>query len=76
MTLEQLEAEVLALSKESQGLLLARLLEHLGSTSEIEPEVANIWAEEAVNRDKKMDNGEVIGIPAEEVFRKIRASLQ
>jgi Putative addiction module component len=76
MTLEQLEAEVLALSKESQVLLLTRLLEHLGTTSEIEPEVAHIWAEEAASRDQKIDNGEVIGVPAEEVFRKIRASLQ
>ncbi|MBW4598080.1 MAG: addiction module protein [Calothrix sp. FI2-JRJ7] len=76
MTLEQLEAEVLALPKDSQALLLARLVEHLGQEIEIEPEVAQIWAEEAKFRNKQMDNGQLVGIPAEEVFERIRASLQ
>lgn len=76
MTLEQLEAEVLALPKDSQALLLAKLVEHLGQTNEIEPEVARIWAKEAIERNKQMDNGEVAGIPADEVFKRIRASLQ
>jgi Putative addiction module component len=76
MTLEQLEAELLALPKESQAALLARLLGHLGQTNEIDLEVANTWVEEADFRNREMDNGQVIGIPADEVFRRIRASLQ
>lgn len=76
MTLEQLEAEVLALPKESQALLLARLVEHLGQTSVEEPEVAQLWAEEAKFRNQQMDNGQLAGIPADEVFERIRASLQ
>ncbi|NHC35243.1 addiction module protein [Scytonema millei] len=76
MTLEQLEAEVLALPKDSQIMLLARLLEHLGQTSDIDTEVANIWIEEAEKRDLAMNAEQIVGIPAEEVFQRIRASLQ
>lgn len=76
MTLEQLEAEVLALPRDSQAALLARLLGHLGQTSEIDREVASIWAEEAELRDQAMDSTEATGIPVGEVFQRLRASLQ
>ncbi|MEB3120215.1 MAG: hypothetical protein VKL41_03215 [Snowella sp.] len=36
MTLENLEAEVLSLPRASQATLLARLLEHLGQSNEID----------------------------------------
>lgn len=51
MRLENLEAEVLALPKDSQAILLSRLLQHLGQSSEIDPEVAAIWSEEAQNTE-------------------------
>ncbi len=76
MTLEELEAEVLALPKDSQAALLARLLRHLGQTDEIDLEIAPIWTEEAERRDMAMDNAQVVGIPAEEVFHRLRTSLQ
>jgi hypothetical protein len=76
MSLEKLEAEVLALPKDSQAELLARLLEHLGKTSEIEQEVSSIWIEEAEGRNQAMDKGQASGMPAEEVFQRARASLQ
>lgn len=76
MTLEQLEAEVLALPKESQAELLARLLGHLGQTGEIDQEVASIWVEEAELRDQSANNGQAADVPAKEVFQRIRASLQ
>ena len=50
MTLENLEAEVLALPKDSQAALLSRLLEHLGR-GEIDREVGSIGVEEAQRRD-------------------------
>ncbi len=50
MTLENLEAEVLALPKDSQAALLSRLLEHLGR-GEIDREVASVWGEETQKRD-------------------------
>jgi len=75
MTIENLEAEVLALPKDSQAALLSRLLEHLGESGEIDREVASIWGEEAEWRDREMDGGQVTGIPAEQVFQKIRGFL-
>ncbi len=76
MTLEQLEAEVLALPKDSQVILLARLLERLGQESGIDQEIAASWAEEAQKRDEDMNINQITGIPAEEVFQRVRASLQ
>jgi Putative addiction module component len=75
MTLENLEAEVLLLPRDSQATLLARLLEHLGQSNEIDQEVASAWAQEAERRDQEMDGGQITGLPAEQVFQKVRASL-
>lgn len=50
MTLENLEAEVLALPKDSQAALLSRLLELLGR-GEIDREVGSIGVEETQKRD-------------------------
>jgi hypothetical protein len=76
MTLENLEAEVLLLPKQSQVTLLARMLERLGQSNEIDQEVASAWVEEAELRDRAMDDSQVAGIPAEKVFQRIRTSLQ
>jgi hypothetical protein len=76
MTLENLEAEVLLLPKQSQVTLLARMLERLGQSDEIDREVASVWVEEAKLRDRAMDDSQVSGIPAEQVFQRIRTSLQ
>jgi len=76
MTLEQLEEAVLALPADSQAALLGRLLKRLGEKDEIDEEVATVWVEEAERRDREMDNGNTPGIPAEEVFEKLRASLK
>lgn len=70
MTIENLEAEVMALPRDAQAILLSRLLQHLGQSRENEPEVTAIWSEEAQRRDREMDSGEVTGIPAEQVFDK------
>lgn len=74
MTIEQLEAEVLALPKDSQVILLARLLERLGQESGIDQEIAASWAEEAQKGDEDMNTNQITGIPAEEVFRRVCAS--
>ncbi|MEZ2235073.1 DUF1778 domain-containing protein [Microcoleus sp.] len=50
MTLENLEAEVLALPKNSQAALLSRLIEHLWR-GEIDREVGSIGGEDAQKRD-------------------------
>jgi hypothetical protein len=76
MTPENLEAEVLLLPKQSQVTLLARMLERLGQSNEIDSEVSSIWVEEAEMRDRAMDNDETDGILAEQVFQRVRTSLQ
>jgi Putative addiction module component len=76
MTLETIEAEVLLLPKQSQATLLARMLERLGQSNEIDPEASSIWVEEAELRDRAMDNDKNAGIPAEQVFQRVRTSLQ
>jgi hypothetical protein len=76
MTIESLEAEVLLLPKQTQATLLARMLERLGQGNEIDQEVFSIWVEEAKLRDRAMDNNEAAGIPAEQVFQRVRTSLQ
>lgn len=68
MTIENLEAKILALPKDSQIALLSRLLKNLGQSSKIDPEVTDIWSEEAQRRE--MDSGEFTGIPAEQAFDK------
>ncbi len=75
MTLEQLEAEILALPKDSLARLIARLIEQLGQ-SEIEPEIASVWTKEAEVRDNDMSTDKVIGYPAHEVFQRLRTSWQ
>jgi len=35
----------------------------------------DVWFEEAERRDQVMDDGQVAGIPAEQVFQRIRVSL-
>ncbi len=76
MTLENLEAEVLLLPKQSQVTLLARMLERLGQSNEIDPEVSSVWLDEAEMRDRSMDSDETTGIPAEQLFQRVRTSLQ
>jgi Putative addiction module component len=75
MTLDNLEAEVFSLPRDSQATLLARLLERLGQSNEIDQEVASEWVEEAELRDRAMDDGHTAGVPAEQVFQRIRASM-
>jgi hypothetical protein len=75
MTLENLEAELFSLPKDSQAALLARLLERLGQSNEIDREVASVWVEEAERRDRSVDDSNIAEITAERVFQRIRASL-
>lgn len=76
MTFETIEAEVLSLRKQSQATLLARMLERLGQNSEIDSEVFLSWVEEAEMRDRAMDNVATAEIHAEQVFQRVRISLQ
>ena len=40
------------------------------------PEWSAAWAEELARRSAEIESGEVVGIPAEEVFAKLRARFK
>jgi putative addiction module component (TIGR02574 family) len=69
--LTQLERDVLSLDIRSRGRLAARLLESLDDVSD--DEIGQLWAEEAARRNEEMEAGLDPGIPAEEVFRRLRS---
>ena len=73
MTLEQIEAEALKLPEEARAALLERLMRSLVDASEMDQDVTEAWAQEAVRRDEEMESGAVVGIPAEEVFAKLKS---
>jgi putative addiction module component (TIGR02574 family) len=76
MTLEQIEAEALALSEDSRVKLLERLLLSFEETAQTEDNVAQTWAEEAQRRDQEMDADAKSEIPAEDVFNRLRSSMK
>ncbi|WP_353932424.1 addiction module protein [Okeanomitos corallinicola TIOX110] len=76
MTIEQLEAEVLALPKDTLALLVARLIEYLGQLEEIDQQVAEEWIQEAELRDEDISSGKISGVSSQEVFSKLRTYLQ
>jgi putative addiction module component (TIGR02574 family) len=71
-TLDEIEAEALRLPEEDRARLFESLLLSFDETQE--EENARVWAEEAARRDQAMDSGEEPGIPADEVFRRLRSS--
>lgn len=71
-TLEQIADEVLRLPEESRARLMERLL---SSFEEQDDEgIARAWVEEAERRDDEMSSGSEKGLPAQEVFSKLRSS--
>jgi len=75
--LDQIEDEVLRLPEESRAKLMERLLLSFREEPDSDEEsIAQAWVEEAERRDQEMSSGRDPGIPAEEVFRKLRSSLR
>jgi hypothetical protein len=76
-TLEQIEDEALQLPEESRARLMERLLLSLREKGEpAEEEIVRAWVEEAECRDQEMSSGAEEGVPAEEVFSRIRSSFR
>lgn len=71
--IEQIEAEALQLDERDRARLVQRLLLSLEPAVEDKAEIEKAWIEEALRRRAEMESGEVEGIPAEEVFRELRA---
>ena len=61
------------LKLEDRAALARRLLQSLDDLSEAE--IEGLWAEEAERRLDEMDQGLVDEIPAEDVFKRIRAAI-
>ena len=74
-TLDDIEAEALRLPEEDRARLFERLLLSFEDIPQDEG-IAQAWAEEAARRDRAMESGEEAGIPAEEVFKRLRSTLQ
>lgn len=72
-TLDEIETEALRLPEEDRARLFESLLLSFDEITH-EEENARVWAEEAARRDQAMESGEEPGIPAEEVFKRLRSS--
>jgi putative addiction module component (TIGR02574 family) len=70
-TVDEIEAEALSLPEDERARLFERLLLSFEEAAP-DDEIAQAWAEDAARRDEAMERGEEPGIPAEEVFRKLR----
>jgi putative addiction module component (TIGR02574 family) len=68
--LDELNKELLALSRKERADLALRLIRSLDEGAE--EDVDAYWKEELVRRSRQIDSGEAELIPAEEVFRKAR----
>ena len=71
-TLETVEAAALQLSAEERGELIERLIDTVLPPPPLHP----AWEAEIARRVAEMDAGLVEGIPAEQVFAKMRALIE
>jgi len=71
LTIESIEHAALQLQPDAQVRLAHFLVHTLASLPE--EDFAELWLAEAECRDAEMEAGQVVGIPGEEVFRRIRA---
>lgn len=70
-TIESIEEAALQLQPDARVQLTHFLVQSLASLPEAD--FAELWLAEAERRDTEMESGQVVGIPGEEVFRRIRA---
>ncbi len=70
-TYEEIISAALALPPGTRAMLAEHLLESLND--EDQKRIDALWAEEAVRRDKEMEDGLVAPIPGEEVMNRLRA---
>jgi putative addiction module component (TIGR02574 family) len=77
MTAKQIESEVLKLPRRERARLARKLLDSIPMRrSESDRDVLAAWVAEVDRRVEELDSGKVKGIPAEVVFRRVRASLR
>jgi putative addiction module component (TIGR02574 family) len=77
MTTKQIETEVLKLSRRERARLARKLLDSIPMRpDERDRDVLAAWIAEVDRRIDEFDNGKVKGIPADVVFKRLRASLR
>lgn len=74
-TLAKVEGEALQLSEQERARLAVRLLASLEEEAESPEEVEKLWLAEAEQRFEELRSGIVRGIPAREVFARVRNKL-
>jgi putative addiction module component (TIGR02574 family) len=70
----EIESEALQLPPKERARLAQRLLASLDTESDRDAE--QVWLQEAERRLDELESGKVIGIPAEQVFRRARSTLR
>ncbi len=73
MGIHEIETEIRKLPIRDRAVLAKWIVESLDELSESEIEA--LWAEEAERRLDELEQGLVMGIPAEEVLRRARAAI-
>jgi putative addiction module component (TIGR02574 family) len=77
MTAKQIEDAAVKLPKRDRERLARKLLDTLPVKPEDEdPEILAAWIEEVERRIDDFETGKEVGIPAAEVFKRVRASLR
>lgn len=71
MSVQELEAALLKLPNEERARIAEVLIESLDEENEIAP----AWIAEAERRLEELRSGTVQGVPAEDVFARIRARI-
>lgn len=75
-TLQRMLADLQALSLPERAELAQACLESLAPGEELsEPEADALWRAELSRRDERRRDGEVTGVPAEDVYARIRAEI-
>jgi len=77
MTSKQIEMEVLKLPRRERARIARKLLDSIPMRpNERDDDVRAAWIAEIERRMDEMESGKVKGIPAEVVFKRIRASIR
>jgi hypothetical protein len=75
LTVDEIEAAARELAQDARAELLGRLMRSFEQDLDIDEGAAQAWADEAERRDEEMTRSGDPGIPAEEVFARVRALL-
>ena len=75
LTVDEIEAAARELAQDARAELLGRLMRSFEQDLDIDQGAAQAWADEAERRDEEMTRAGDPGLPAEEVFARVRALL-